>query len=72
MLAEIVRVFLLSPTRRASPLVAFVGEILIIDTSASPNADLVLGPSYTIPDSHPSDITFYYFEVNLAFKIMII
>ena len=33
---------------------------------------IVLGPSYTVPDSHRSDITFYCFEVNLAFKIMII
>jgi hypothetical protein len=31
-----------------------------------------LGPSYTIPDSHRSDIKFYRFEVNLALKIMII
>jgi hypothetical protein len=31
-----------------------------------------LCPSYTIPDSHRSDIKFYCFEVNLALKIIMI
>jgi hypothetical protein len=36
------------------------------------NRQVNLGPSYTIPDSHRSDIKFYCYEVNLALKIMII
>ena len=33
---------------------------------------VVLGPSYTIPDSHRSDIKFYCFKVTLALEIIII
>jgi hypothetical protein len=41
-------------------------------TKAPISGNVHWGPSYTILDSHRSDIKFYCFEVNLALKIMII